>query len=416
MVDQEIRPKTKSVVFFSYAVVVSAFLIMLIVFGTHMSFGVFFRPMLTEFGWTSAMTAGAFSLSQIVQGLLGIFMGGLNDRFGPRLVLSLCAFLFGLGVLLMSQISAIWQLYLFYGIIIGAGVSGTWVPLMSTIARWFTHRRGLMSGIVLCGVSLGGLIFPLIATQLISIYDWRTSYFILGSIALVIVILAAQFLRRDPAQVGQTPYNNKEDEPRLELRAEGFTLKEAVYTRQFWIYFFILFSFGFSMFSVIVHIVPHAIELGFSAAIAASILSTMSGLSIAGRIGMGSAVDRIRSRKVFIIGFILISTSLFWLIPATEAWKLYLFAVVFGFAFGGNGVAESPLAAELFGLGSHGLIYGVLTFGYTIGAAIGPFATGYIFDVTTNYQGAFLMIAAVGILGLILAAVLRPTRGAEVKN
>jgi MFS family permease len=168
------------------------------------------------------------------------------------------------------------------------------------------------------------------------------------------------------------------------------------------------------MFVASVHIVPHAIELGFSPAMAASVLATMGGLGIAGRIGLGGAADRIGNKQGFIIGFILISGSLLWLVPATEAWKLYLFAVVFGFAFGGLGVVESPLAASLFGLSSHGLIYGVLTVGWTMGASAGPFVAGYIFDVTGSYQVAFLLGAAAGIIGLILTAVLKPIGGGKI--
>jgi MFS family permease len=60
----------------------------------------------------------------------------------------------------MSQTSALWQLYLFYGLIIGIGMSGIWVPLMSTVARWFNKKRSLMTGIVIAGAGIGQLIAP----------------------------------------------------------------------------------------------------------------------------------------------------------------------------------------------------------------------------------------------------------------
>ena len=419
MVNEEIRlsPGAKPRIFYGYVVVVCAFFCMMIVLGLHTSFGVFFKPVLTEFGWTRAMTSGAFSLAMVTHGLLGIAMGGLNDKLGPRIVLSICGLVFGLGFLLMSQISTIWQLYLFYGVIIGAGASGAWVPLMSTVARWFIDKRGLMTGIVLVGYSIGGLTIPPIATHLISTYGWRISYIILGSIALVIVISAAQFLRRDPAQVGQTPYvNNKGREPSLELGTQGLSLKEAVNTREFWVFFSLLFCSGFCMFSVIVHIVPHVTDLGFSPAIASGILATMNGSAIAGRVGLGSTADKIGSKGVFIIGFFLMLGILPWLVSVQEAWQLYLFAIIFGFAHGGLGVVESPLAAELFGLRSHGLIYGVLILGWTTGAAVGPFVTGYIFDVNSSYKMAFLVGAALALLGLLLTSVLRVARRATAKT
>jgi MFS family permease len=170
--------------------------------------------------------------------------------------------------------------------------------------------------------------------------------------------------------------------------------------------FAIFLCFGYSLFSVSVHIVPHAIDSGLSATSAASVLATMGGMSIVGNVILGSAVDRIGDRRVFIIGFILMAAALFGLTLAGKAWMLYLFSAIFGFAYGGCAASESPLVAGLFGLSSHGLILGVIDFGFTIGAAIGPFVAGYIFDVSGSYHLAFQVIATICIVGSLLAALL----------
>ena len=355
------------------------------------------------------MTSGAFSLSWIVSGLLAIVMGRLTDRFGPRLVMTLCGFFLGLGYLLVAQISAVWQLYLFYGVIIGIGMGGAFVPLMSTVARWFVKRRSMMTGIVVAGVGMGSLIAPPVASRLIATYDWRLSYIILGSIILVVVVLLAQLLRRDPTQVRQVPYSENEEQG-FKPETEGFSLKEAVCTKQFWLVSAMFGCFGFCALAIMVHIVAHATELGISAASAANILATIGGMGIVGRVVLGTAADRIGNRQAFIIGFIFMSAALFWLMPATEAWMLYLFAAVFGFGYGGCATSESPLVAELFGLSSHGLIMGVIALGFTSGAAIGPFLAGYVFDFAGSYQVAFLVCAVTAVAGLILTALLTPTK------
>ena len=411
MANQEVRqpPGTEPQFFYGYIVVVAAFLIMLVMFGVYYAFGVFFKPVLAEFGWTRAMTSGAFSLSWIVSGLLAIVMGRLTDRFGPRLVMTLCGFFLGLGYLLVAQISAVWQLYLFYGVIIGIGMGGAFVPLMSTVARWFVKRRSMMTGIVVAGVGMGSLIAPPVASRLIATYDWRLSYIILGSIILVVVVLLAQLLRRDPTQVRQVPYSENEEQG-FKPETEGFSLKEAVCTKRFWLVSAMFGCFGFCALAIMVHIVAHATELGISAASAANILATIGGMGIVGRVVLGTAADRIGNRQAFIIGFIFMSAALFWLMPATEAWMLYLFAAVFGFGYGGCATSESPLVAELFGLSSHGLIMGVIALGFTSGAAIGPFLAGYVFDFAGSYQVAFLVCAVTAIAGLILTALLTPTK------
>jgi MFS family permease len=394
--------------FYGYTVVGAGLLIMAMTFGTYNSFGIFFEPVLTEFGWTRATISGAFSLSWIVQGVLGIVMGRLTDRFGPRLVLTICGFFLGLGYFLMSRISAVWQLYLFYGVIIGAGMGGSWVPIVSTVARWFAKRRSMMTGIAMVGVSMGTLITPPMASRLISAYDWRTSYVIVGSMVFVVVVLLAQLLRRDPTQVRQRPYGENEGEKPEVSETHPFSLREAVHTQQFWLTSGMYFCLGFCAYTIMTHIVLHAIGLGISRTAAANILATIGGLSIAGRVVLGSVGDRFGNRQVFIIGFILMAAALFWLVPAQEVWGLYLFAVVFGFAFG-CAVSESPLVAELFGLSSHGLILGVINcIGFTFGAAVGPLIAGYIFDMSNSYQLAFIISAAMGVAGLILTVLLTP--------
>jgi len=197
---------------------------------------------------------------------------------------------------------------------------------------------------------------------------------------------------------------------------EGYTLTEAIRTRQFWMFFTTLLCFGFSLYAMIVHIAPHAINLGISGTSAANILAIIGGLGILGMILMGIIADRIGNRWVFIIGLFLMSAALFALVPATEEWMLYLLTAIFGFGHGGFASAESPLAARLFGLRSHGSILGTAVLGFAIGAAIGPVLTAYIFDVTGSYQTAFLVCAAIGIIGLILSALLRPPRGEQGKT
>jgi MFS family permease len=406
-------PKAKPRFFYGYIVVVAAFLIMVLMLGMQFTFGIFFKPMLTDLGWTRAITSGAFSVFWIIQGLLAIVMGRVNDRAGPRIVISVCGFTLGLGFLLMSQTSSLWQLYLFYGVLVGTGLSGAFVPLASTVARWFVKRRGAMTGIVIAGSGVGGFIAPPLANWLISIYDWRISYIILGSMTLVAVILVAQLLRRDPAQIGLTPYGESEEEIELKGSTKAFSLREAASERQFWLALSMNLCLGFPWYAILVHIAPYATDLEFSAATAANILATAGGTSIIGRLVLGWAADRIGNRQVFIIGFVLLTAALFWLIPSTEAWALYLFAAIFGFATGGCAASASPLVAELFGLRSHGLILGIINFGYCIGAALGPFLAGYIFDVTSSYSVAFLVCAAVSVMGLILSVILKRTKTSE---
>jgi MFS family permease len=394
--------------FYGYAIVLAAFFIMMVMWGIHSSFGVFFKPLVAEFGWTRAVVSGAASTSVIVSGLAAIVWGRLADKLGPRLVVTAGGFFLGLGYLLMSQISATWQLYLFAGVIIGIGLGVAWVPLLSPVARWFVKKRGMATGIAVAGVGVGIMIMPPAASWLISNYGWRLAYTIIGIVTLASVVPAAQFLKRDPDQMGLVPYGVDEvkiDSPNLETG--GFSLQEAIRTRQFWMLSAMWLCFAFSLETIFVHLVPYATDLGISARSAANILAISGGVSILGGIIIGNIADRTGNRPALIITSILFVGALIWLVVAKELRMLYLLAAIFGFGYGGLFAVESPIVAKLFGLSAHGAIMGSAGVGYMVGGALGPVLAGRIFDITGSYQTAFLISAAASVIALILALLLR---------
>jgi MFS family permease len=308
----------------------------------------------------------------------------------------------------MSQIGALWQLYVFYGIIVGAGLGGTFVPLTSTTARWFVARRGLMTGIVTAGVGVGAFIGPPIANWLITNYAWRRSYAMLGGVVLGGVLILAQLLRRDPAQAGRTPYTHGNIAEAVQKAATGLSLREATASRMFWVVFTAFFCYGFALQAIMLHLAPHATDLGISGAIAAGILASIGGASIVGKVVLGVLADRIGNKRVYLVSFVLMIAALVWLLMVRETWALYTFAVVFGFAYGGLATAHSPLVAWLFGMKQHGLVFGVSFNGWTIGCAVGPIVAGYVFDVTHSYQLAFAICAVFAFVGLMLTMLLAP--------
>ena len=151
-------------------------------------------------------------------------------------------------------------------------------------------------------------------------------------------------------------------------------------------------------------------DLGISPTNAANVLAAIGGVSIVGRFTMGSAGDRIGHKLAMIICFLILVVALFWLQFAKELWMLYLFVAIYGIAHGGFFALISPMVAELFGTGSHGVIFGIVLFSGAIGGGIGSVLAGHIFDITTphSYQLAFLIFAGVSIIGLILCFLLRP--------
>jgi MFS family permease len=411
MTNQNFLPleeKKPSTFHYAYIIVLVSFFILIMSGGTQYSFGIFFKPMLNEFGWTRAATSGAYSLNMMVLGLFGFISGRLCDKYGPRLVVSFGGLFLGLGTLLMSQVQSIWQIYLFFGLFTSIGVGSMSVPLMSATARWFSKRRGLAGGIVISGVGVGIIVMPPLANLLISSYNWRVSYIILGSLALVLVMLLAQFLRRPPAHNIQSVVDSsvaETPEPYRPIRE--IPLREAVSTRSLWMIGLLGFTAVFGMQMVMVHIVAHTTDINFSATVGATIISVIGFVSVGAKIIIGGLIDKFGSRRILIIILILSAAAFLWLRFAGELWMLYLFAVVLGLNYGGLSAITSPLVARFFGLKDHGAIYGLIQLLFSIGGATGPLVAGRIFDVSGSYDWAFILCAVMGAGGVVLAIFLR---------
>jgi MFS family permease len=395
--------------FYGYVVVATSFAIQVIGWGIHNSYGVFFNPIIEEFGWGRASVAGAASLSILVHGLLSIFVGALNDRTGPRIIMTCCGLLMGSGYLLMAGTDTLWEVYLYYGVIIGMGVSGTDVVLLSTVARWFIRLRGAMSGILKVGTGLGMVIAPIFITVLLRFFKWRTCFAILGVIIAGSYVLLAQFLVRDPALKGQSADNaGPADSNCLRGPEGGLTYREAVATRQFWSLCLICALTVSCTYTMLMHLVPHLIDTGMTPTQAATVLSTVGAVSIVGRLVMGTAADRIGVKWALAVTFAMMFAGLTVLNKAGTAIIYYVFAVVHGFAHGAFFALMSPAVAAFFGTRSHGILLGTVIFSGTIGGAAGPVLGGHLFDMTGTYRILFMSLAGASLGSLLLTLSLRP--------
>jgi MFS family permease len=396
--------------FYGYNIIAAGFVTQAVCVGAMFTYGLFFKELQIAFGWSRAMISGASSLAFLIMGGGAALAGAINDRIGPRIILTASAVATGIGYLLMAGIQSLWQLYLLYGCLVAIGFATHDVITLSTAARWFVKRRGAMSGLLKVGTGAGQLTVPLIASSLIAAYGWRQTYLILGGFTLVALVSAAQLMRRDPQSMGLQPDGASHNRPYAMApdTASDLPLAAIARSRLFWYICMAEFAAFFSIFTIIVHIVPHARDVGLSPAVAAGLLSTIGGVSMLGRVVMGAASDRLGGRRSLIICFLVLSASLVWLLSASNAWMLYLFAIVYGFAHGSLFTVVSPAIAELFGTHSHGLLFGFVLFSGTLGGSIGPLLAGFLFDRTGTYQVVLGVLVFMALCGLFLATLLHP--------
>jgi MFS family permease len=388
-----------------YTVVIGAFITLVSLGLVLASFGVFFKPLSNEFGWTRGDTSGAYSTAMIVSGLMAIVSGRLADRFSPRLVITILGVLLGFSFLLLSQTSNLFQLFLYYGIIAGCGMS-VMIPTTSLITRIYQRGRGLMTGITLSGASIGSMIAAPFLASLINTFNWRISYIISGVIILIFITLSLVLLHDPPKENASSNPKNAKPDVNTPRNLDG-TFQGAFVSGRFWILGTVLFCVGFTQSMLVVHIIPHATDMGFLPLEAAAILSVMFVACIAGNFAAGKTNDILGGSLSMIIFLSAMAISLAVLMIGGPLWVLFVMAALVGIGFGGAVTLRSLLVAELFGLKSHGVITGAIMLIFTIGSAIGPMIAGYTFDITNQYQTVFILTGGICIIGLVMACILK---------
>ena len=375
-----------------YPVVFGACLTQFTIVGLMFSFGLFFDVFEEEFGWSRTILSGSTSLAFLVMGLLAYFVGRLSDRYGPTVVLGTTGLLYGVGYALISIVGEPWQLVALFGICIGLGLSTHDVVTLSTIARWFEGRRGMMTGVVKVGTATGQMVLPLLAALLMAVVGWRYAALALGYAGAAFLLIAAFSMRSPPkSRTSARPADSLGPAPANVRRS-----------RAFWTLCAAQFLFFPSLVTVPLHIAVHGIDLGMTRTTAAILLTLIGGASIVGRLTVGTFVDRIGGRNAYILSLVPLVAGLLALLVVETHGPLFAAVAVYGFAHGGLFTVVSPTVAEFFGTRAHGAIFGGIVFFGTLGAAVGPVLAGRIFDVTGSYEYAFTGLAVMGAIALAL--------------
>ncbi|MBW1702562.1 MAG: MFS transporter, partial [Deltaproteobacteria bacterium] len=387
--------------FFYYGwVITSAGLVILTVeTGIMITFGIFFKPILAEFGWTTSRLSGVFSAFMIVRILSSLALGYLADRFGVRLIVILGAALAAIALFLTSTFSALWQLYVYYSLLFSIGTSCAYIPMTSNVSKWFRKKRGLATGIMVMGLGLGSLIMSPFTGFLISSYGWRQSYVILGIILFVALVGSALFLR-DPPEDQRKDIDVQVGKSRsLSLEDNSYRLGQAACTQAFWMQGMSWFFLSVGLYSILVHIVSYAISIDISTIKASAILGMTGGFSLLGRVAMGFISDKLgRKRSVIFASFI----SVFALMVIAVSQNLVVFYVacsMFGFSYGGWGAQMPAMPADYFGERNSGTILGGIFLVGGAGMAVGPWVAGHIIDLSGSYKYLFLMASVASLIG-----------------
>jgi MFS family permease len=411
----------KDMFFYGWVVTLAGMVISLVGLGIRYSFGVFFKSIEGDFVLTRAATSGIFSANMVLAGFVSLLGGRASDRYGPKIVMFIMGVFIALSLIVTSRVSASWQLYLTYSFLFALGTGAIFPATNATVTRWFDRRRGFALGIASAGGSIGAVVMAPLATVLISSYQWRTACIILGAVVGLIVIGNSLLMKKDPSDLGLLPDGVKPQDAALsgslkigQSAATGLTLSQAVKTANFWMLGTAWLLLSVNVHMILTHSVPHAIDLGILPMDASVIVSLIGAGSFLGRITGGKLSDTYGRIAVGAVAALLQAAVLVWLIWMHDLWSLYLFALAFGFTWGGLGINITASIGDLFGMRSLGSIMGTLVMWWSIGAAVGPAVGGYIFDVTGSYRLAFAIDAGVIVIAAFFFFLIKQKPGPKI--
>ena len=393
---------------FHYAWVVAGvtFLVLLAAAGVRTAPQVLIKPLEQEFGWTRSSISLAVAVSILWFGLGGPLAGTLVDRFGVRWMMVGGLGLVTAGLAAMLFIDSLWQLHLFWGVVVGIGTGSLANVLGAVIAqRWFNKHRGLIVGLLGAASATGQLIFLPSMIWLTERGGWRGAMQAAAIVAALIVIPVLWLMRESPRDKGLRPYGDEGDNgeptppggPADSLRRTS--LRAAARTLDFWLLAASFFVCGYTTNGLIgTHLLPHALEHGFDGAAAASAIGLMGMMNILGTLASGWLSDRYDNRTLLAVYYTFRAVSIAFLPFVANLFGLAAFAVVYGLDWIATVPPTINLTAQRFGRGSVGVLYGWIFFSHMVGAAVAAYVGGVMRDSLGDYTLAFFSAAALGFI------------------
>jgi MFS family permease len=364
--------------------------------GLHSSFGVFNVALLESFGWSRGATAGIFSVVLSVDAVLSPVVGYLLDRCGPKKVVVAGCLALMIGLFLSSRVTALWELYLYFGLVVAIGITFMgMVPHVFIISEWFSSNRATAIGLVYAGTGVGIMLLSPLSEWLISTYGWaRTLEAYSAFVLLALLPVVWLFYQHGP-------YGEKlrQRSGRREQQNQ-WTARLALQSLQFWLLFFARICAACGTTVIITHQVAHVVDVGYSKFLAASVFGLAGITSSFGRVVFGFIADLLTKQAAYTLNILMTVIgvgALMILRDPSQTWLLYVYVIFFGIGFGSRAVIFSALTADIFSGKGFGSILGYSTVAVGVGGALGSWLGGAFYDWTGSYLVSF------GLSALLLA-------------
>ena len=408
-------------IFYGWYILTACFFLLFFQAGARFSFGIMFKPMMTQLGWDRASISSVFFLNMIFFALTLSIAGRLYDRWGPKWVILISTLFLSVGYGSISFISTLWEFHLYYGLLAGIGMGGASVPLIAALmSKWFEKNRGLVISLALSGNCIGQFVLVPVFSDLVLGLGWRISCIIIALCIFVVnTILALFVIKGEPGDLDQSNYsrqnnpagNQRKNEPGVSIAgSRDLNLKEVMQTSSFWLYLIVMFVCGSGDFLVTTHLVPMVTDFSISPTIAANMLAWFGLLSMGGILIAGPVSDQIGNRIPIALTFGLRLVLFILILSYQNLYTFYIFAMMFGSTFLITAPLTTTLVGRLYGFSHIGLISGFITMIHHMGGGLWSYIGGLSFDLTGSYQWSFIASAVMACVALICTLMIKEKR------
>lgn len=372
--------------------------------------GLFVIPFTNEFGWDRAEISFCLTLLIAATAICLPFIGRLVDRFGSRIVLMPSLIVMALCLAAIPfLVSELWHLMIIF-LAIGTLAAGTnSVPYMPVLSAWFLKKRGLAIGLAISGIGLGYFYVPLLLHYFIDNHGWRSGWYALSSVVVLVAIpLAFVFLRESPASMGLQPDGEtaETEPPRATRKDVGFTTREVLRHREFWLLSAIFVVLSFVLNGMLSAVVPMLVDRGMETSQAAAVAATEGLTVFISRILIGYLIDRIFAPYVAMAFFTLSAIGIGIFALGAVDGLAFVGAILVGLSLGAEVDLLAYLTGRYFGLKTFGATYGLLFAAILTGTALGPLAFGIGFETTGSYTEILTICVGINIAAVVLTAML----------
>jgi predicted MFS family arabinose efflux permease len=365
-------------------------------FGMLWSFSVFLKPLTTDFGWLRGETSFAYSLAAFLIGVMGILTGTLTRCLSTRTLVLVGASGLACSMALLSKLTALWQLYVFYSLV-GLSISALYVPLVANVGFWFDRNKGLAIGLTLGGQLAGAAIIPVVARHLITNIGWSKTYAVLAVIAAMLIPLALAIRQPSAAR------SNDGHAPTIGAKSSLGRIKDSHLTT---VLCCAILCCCIPMSVPLIHAVARAEDAGLAPETASTVLSVMMVAGFCGRVLSGRLADHFGGLKVLMGASALQTMTVFWFALAQTLPSYHILAAVFGLAYGGVMPAYAIILRERLTIDAAAGALGLVYFFAQIGMGLGGWLGGLAFDATGGYILTFFLGIPSGLMNLFIILLL----------